>query len=148
MPIVHWHKLTKESRSDSDHASSDGEVVETAGNEGGSPSRREHPRQDPENTCEQTMVMSVPMKRKSYPAASIGECGYDAEDESVPVASCSKSSRGKRLSPSKRQQALENNEWILTVEKHRVHCWACKEWVKLNVKREYDRNNWNAHKLK
>ncbi|EIW59893.1 uncharacterized protein TRAVEDRAFT_122203 [Trametes versicolor FP-101664 SS1] len=51
------------------------------------------------------------------------------------------------MKPDARCKALEADADTETVEAHRVHCRGCRNWIALRNDREYDRRNWDKHKL-
>lgn len=102
--------------------------------------------------CEKTnsQKMLPRLKRKALPAATASGEVDSTEDNRASISPVpgNPKTRGQRLLPSQRRQVLEDDEWTLTVEEYRVQCRGCKDWIKLNTSRAYDRANWNTHRLK
>ncbi|KAJ7362732.1 hypothetical protein DFH08DRAFT_799751 [Mycena albidolilacea] len=50
--------------------------------------------------------------------------------------------------PSGRENTLQKNKWITTVEPHRVYCKGCSDWVSLDKKVDLKLANWDRHEEK
>ncbi|KAJ7837146.1 hypothetical protein B0H13DRAFT_1912627 [Mycena leptocephala] len=50
--------------------------------------------------------------------------------------------------PADREKILIANEWIRTVEPHRVYCKGCSTWIKLDKKTQFKMEPWECHEGK
>ncbi|KAF8060260.1 hypothetical protein FPV67DRAFT_1632538 [Lyophyllum atratum] len=74
--------------------------------------------------------------------------GYDTENERRTTQRLvnPKLPRAPKKTIAQRRLALQDDEWIESVEESRVRCRGCKAWVQLTKNRSYESKNWDSHK--
>lgn len=87
---------------------------------------------------------TTPKTSESFPASQ----AMDTESPPQFLASTSQPTPARRLSESERKEFLENEKQIKVVEKHRVCCKKCQQWIDLSPVNPYVTSNWIKHKIR
>ncbi|PPQ64226.1 hypothetical protein CVT24_008602 [Panaeolus cyanescens] len=100
--------------------------------------------------CDQKPAQNVPTTPAVKAGASVADALHLESSPIIPptfFATPSAPSR-PRLTEEQRKEFLENDKQIEKVEKHRVCCYKCHNWVDLSPTQTYSSKNWISHKLK
>ena len=91
-----------------------------------------------------SFTRTTPKTSESSPASQ----AINTESPSQFLASTSQPTPARRLSESERREFLENEKQIKVVEKNRVCCKKCQQWIDLSSVHPYVTSNWVKHKIR
>ncbi|KDQ56779.1 hypothetical protein JAAARDRAFT_207846 [Jaapia argillacea MUCL 33604] len=74
------------------------------------------------------------------------DCLTDYESALSKRGKAASGPRKKRKTVDSRKAELENDQWVKTVEAHRIQCKGCTKWYDLRKDRKYDHANWLLHR--